>query len=143
MPEMAAARSAQGVLASLLLRAAAHTPYPMIPAAISTTTPATAIGPQLRPPATLTGVTGLRPLPPPPLPAGRLPPGRADFVGGLPWPVVLPTLTVDGTLSGPGVLMLIVPRQLLERGKLVARERKGRGPVSRPRHAAERQSLPG
>src|ERR1051325_6869059 len=87
----------------------------MMPTATSTTTPATAIGPQLRPPLTLTGVTGLRPLPPP-LPCGRAP-GRAPrvapaaFAGGLPWPDVLSTFTVDGTLSGPGVLMLIVPRQ--------------------------------
>src|SRR5919107_2558450 len=95
MPSIPAARPAHGVLASLLLRAAAQTPYPMMPPAISTTRPATMIGAQLRPPATLTGVIGLRPLPPP-LPAGPLPPGRApagfafaapDFAaGGLPWP---------------------------------------------------------
>src|SRR3712207_4141835 len=89
----------------------------MMPTAMSTTTPATAIGPQLRPPLTLTGVIGLRPLPPPlpplgcgPLPAGREPPALA---GGLPCPEVLSTFTVDGTRSGPGVLILIVPRQFV------------------------------
>src|SRR5918997_215350 len=111
MPSMPAARSAHGVLASLLLRAAAHTPYPMMPAAISTTTPATAIGPQWRPPETLTGLIGLRPLrAPPPL----APAGLADRpAGGLPWPEVLSTFTLDGFRSGPGVLMLIVPRLFL------------------------------
>jgi hypothetical protein len=97
----------------------ANTPYPMIPTAISTTTPATAIGPQLRLPLTLTGAVGLRPLPPlPGAPPGREP-GRAPAdlapvdlaAGGLPWPDVLSTFTVDGTRSGPGLLMLIVPRQ--------------------------------
>src|SRR5689334_12009037 len=90
----------------------------MMPTAISTTTPATAMGPQLRLPATLTGVTGLRPLPPPPpLPAGTLAPGflAAPPVGGLPWPEVLETLTDCGTRSGPGVLILIVPRRFFGR----------------------------
>src|SRR6185295_2934424 len=129
MPSMPAARSSHGVPASLLLLAAAHTPYPMMPAAISTTTPATAIGPQWRPPETLTGLTGLRPLPaPPPLPAGPFPAGRAPAplapagladrpVGGLPWPEVLSTFTLDGFRSGPGVLMLIVPRLFLAMGE--------------------------
>src|SRR5690242_2448119 len=91
----------------------ANTPYPMMPTAIRTTTPATAIGPQLRPPLTLIGAVGLRPLPP--LPCGRepgLPPvdlapvdlAPPAFAGGFPWPDVLSTFTVDGTLSGPGVL---------------------------------------
>src|SRR3954452_18802345 len=83
----------------------------MMPPASRTTTPATAMGPQLRLPLTLTGVTGLRPLPP--LAGVRLP-GLVPPVfcaGGLPWPDVLSTFTVDGTRSGPGVLMLIVPRQ--------------------------------
>src|SRR3954453_13799064 len=100
----------------------ANTPYPMMPTAISTTTPASAIGPQLRLPLTLPGVVGLRPFPCGRAP-GRLPDldpvdlapadlAPADLAaGGLPWPDVLSTLTVDGTLSGPGVLMLIVPRQ--------------------------------
>ena len=55
----------------------------------------------LRPPLTLTGVTGFLPLPPPFLAAGLVflaaAPVFAGPVGGLPWPVVLPTLTEDGT----------------------------------------------
>jgi hypothetical protein len=68
-------------------------------------------------------------LPAAPLPAGPLPPARVppDFAGGLPWPVVLPTLTVDGTLSGPGVLMLIVPRHFIRMGKPVVRDGMGPG----------------
>src|SRR3954471_7089472 len=128
MPEMAAARSCHGVLASFFDFVAAYTPYPMMPTAISTTTPATTIGPQLRPPATLTGVTGLRPLPPP-LPAGAFfaGPDLAGFeAGGLPCPEVLETLTVDGTRSGPGVLILIVPRQFVIKGSVApAAERQG------------------
>src|SRR3954464_2590476 len=94
-------------------------PTPTMPSAMRTTTPATAIGPQLRPPLTLTGVIGLRPLPPPlpPLPFGPLPRGSGapalPAAGGLPCPDVLSTFTVDGTRSGPGVLILIVPRQFV------------------------------
>src|SRR3954464_3564927 len=93
-------------------------PTPTMPSAMRTTTPATAIGPQLRPPLTLTGVTGLRPLPPP-LPCGPLAPvgppaGRAPPALGLPPEVVLSTLTVDGCRSlPPEVLMLMVPRQVV------------------------------
>ena len=146
IPEMAAARSSHGVAASLLDLLAAYTPYPMMPTAISTTTPATRIGAQLRPPATLTGVTGLRPLPPPlPLPAGPFLAG-ADFApdflagpeeeaGGLPWPEVLETFTLDGTRSGPGVLILIVPRQFIQL-------KEGATAGAAPR-AAKRESLPG
>src|SRR6266536_3542506 len=96
-----------------------YTPKPMMARAISATAPITRIGPMLRPPLTLTGVIGFLPLPPPAFFAG----GPAFFaaaavffagpVGGLPWPVVLPTLTEDGTRSGPGVLMLIVPRRFV------------------------------
>src|SRR5690242_2326795 len=87
----------------------------MIPAAISRTAATTAIGPQLRPPLTLTGLIGLRPLPAGAFFGGVLPEGRdagrADLPGGgLPWPDFLSILTVDGTRSGPGVLMLIAPR---------------------------------
>src|SRR5918911_698670 len=127
MPLMSAAFSCQVSLPLI----EAYTPYPMIPAAMSTTTATTAIGPQLRP--AVTGLIGLRPLPAGPFPTGREP-GRAppdlagavlldlagadlpDFAaaglpaGGLPWPDFLSTLTVDGTRSGPGVLMLIAPR---------------------------------
>src|SRR4051812_36405538 len=118
MPSILAALSCQLSLPFI----EAYAPYPMMPMAISTTTPATAIGPQLRLPLTLTGAVGLRPLPcgrPPArlpgfdpadlAPVGLAPDGLA--AGGLPWPDVLSTFTVDGTRSGPGVLMLIVPRQ--------------------------------
>src|SRR3954464_10362766 len=89
------------------------------------TRPPMAIGTQLVPPATFTGVIGFRPLPPPLAPPGRSPPAPplalepaalAPVAGGLPWPEVLPTLTVDGTRSGPGVLMLMVPRRCHSRG---------------------------
>src|SRR4051812_32371665 len=104
-----------------------------------TSTPTTLprmIGPQFREPATLTGVTGLRPLF---LAPGVLPPplfAAADLAppaGGLPWPDVLPTLTVDGTRSGPGVLMLIVPRQFVrmrEGGARVAAECRSLPPIA-------------
>src|SRR4051812_529161 len=105
-------------------RATAKIAYPTIRSTTSPTTLPRMIGPQLRLPATVTGVMGLRPLflPPPPFaaPAFAAPafaaPGFVALLlaapaGGLPWPDVLPTLTVDGTRSGPGVLMLIVPRQ--------------------------------
>src|SRR5215207_473699 len=140
MPSIPAARTCQDWVPLI----DANTPYPMMPTAIRTTTPATAIGPQLRPPLTLTGAVGLRPLPP--LPCGREP-GRlpgfapadlapADFAaGGLPWPDVLSTFTVDGTLSGPGVLMLIVPRQF--DGKV------GPGPRAGPGTPPGGKSLPG
>src|SRR4051812_22423384 len=89
-----------------------YTPKPMMARAISATAAITRIGPMLRLPLTLTGVTGLLPLPPPAFLAGLVflseAPVFAGPVGGLPWPVVLPTLTEDGTRSGPGVLMLIV-----------------------------------
>src|SRR6266498_3659237 len=133
MPFMPAAWSCQDWLPFI----DAKTPYPMMPAAIRMTTPATAIGPQLRPPLTLTGAIGLRPFGPFPAaplpPPGRAPVAFADLdgpAGGLPWPDFLPTRTVDGTRSGPGVLMLIVPRQF-------KRSRKGGARV-----ATERQSLP-
>src|SRR3954469_18669895 len=101
-----------------------YTPKPMMARAISATAPITSIGPMLRPPLTLTGVTGFLPLPPPAFLAAGLvflvgpdflseAPVFAGPVGGLPWPVVLPTLTEDGTRSGPGVLMLIVPRRFV------------------------------
>src|SRR3954447_22361151 len=91
----------------------------MMPSAMRTTTPATAIGPQLRPPLTLTGVTGLRPLPPPlpcgPLaPVGRAPAGRAPPAIGLPPEAALSTLTVARWRSLPATaLLLMVPRQVV------------------------------
>ncbi|GAA2546284.1 hypothetical protein GCM10010435_14400 [Winogradskya consettensis] len=54
-----------------------------------------------------------------PLPVGRDGPAFFDeatvflATGGLPWPDVLSTFTEDGVRSGPGVLMLIVPRQFM------------------------------
>src|SRR4051812_41153761 len=118
-------------------RATAKIPYPMIARTSTATAPPTAIGPQLRPPLALTGVIGLRPLAPPPFgPVALAPVAFAaeafgfDPAGGLPWPEVLPTLTVDGTRSGPGVLILIAPRQFICMGKGGARV------------AAERRSLP-
>src|SRR4051812_43677852 len=109
-----------------------YTPKPMMPRAISATRPITMIGPQLRLPETLTGVMGLRPLPPVVFLAAVDPAFFAVGLpaGGLPWPLVLPTLTLDGTRSGPGVLMLIVPRRFV-------RMRKGGARV-----AAECESLP-
>src|SRR5690349_8302679 len=94
-----------------------YTPKPMMPRAMTATRPITMIGPQLRPPETLTGVTGLRPLPPPAAFLAGPEPAFFGEEGGLPWPVVLPTLTVDGTRSGPGVLMLIVPRRFVRSGR--------------------------
>src|SRR5690349_13318846 len=100
-----------------------NTPKPTIARAISATAPITRIGPMLRLPFTVTGVTGFLPLPPPAFLAAGLvffaaaPVFFAGPVGGLPWPDVLPTLTVDGTRSGPGVLMLIVPRRFVISGR--------------------------
>src|SRR3954447_192343 len=93
----------------------------MIASATTATPPITRIGPRLRLPLTLTGVTGFLPLPPPAFLAGpdffaAATVFLAGLVGGLPWPVVLPTLTEDGTRSGPGVLMLIVPRRFVVSG---------------------------
>src|SRR5262245_5207330 len=103
----------------------------MMPTATRPTAMATRIGPLSRLPATLTGVTGLRPFGPLPGVFLAAPGLVAPEAGGLPWPDVLPTLTVDGTRSGPGVLMLIVPR------RFISEERAGRARV-----AAERPSLP-
>lgn len=97
----------------------AQAPYPMMPAASTPTATKSAIGPQARPWVTLTGVTGLR---------GPLPPARGE-PAGLPEPALapdagrpaagfLPVLTTVGRRSGPpGVLMLIVPRQVGRSGE--------------------------
>src|ERR687897_218716 len=102
-----------------------------MPIAITATAMNSAIGPQLRPWLTLTGVTGLRgPLPPPPLvrpPPGRPPPGppppRAEGAFDPPArPADPPGRPAPATALfevrefcppgwGAGVLMLNVPRR--------------------------------
>src|SRR4051812_48079049 len=92
-----------------------------------------AIGPQLRLELTLTGAIGLRPFGP--FPAGRLP--------GLPPPgglgpaavAFLPVVTVDGFRSPPGMLTLIVPRQVVS-----VRSAGPTGAIEQPRAAAECRS---
>src|SRR2546429_2491209 len=101
MPGMAPAWSFQ---VSLLLKTW-YTPKPMMPTASSPTTVKSAIGPQLRPWLTFTGVTGGRP---PPLPPPALV-GVADLLAGLA-PVAG---REDGRRLPPvcGLLMLMGPRR--------------------------------
>ena len=105
-----------------------------------------AIGPQLRPWLTLTGVTGLRPLPPPRLPAAL---ARRALAGGArscrrrdAGPACAAGCLAGAdhgrtgrSLGPPGVLMLMGPRQ-------VGRSGERRGPWCTRRVAAKCTSLP-
>src|SRR4051794_11098727 len=122
MPWILAARSVHGVLASSAASLASaaclalaadvvrmslmmkNAPKPTIAMAIKITVVSRAIGPQERCWVTLTGVIGLRPLPP----VGGLPaPGRGDPPGLPPVGVDLPVLTTFTCRFSPGELMLI------------------------------------
>src|SRR2546429_8900784 len=85
-----------------------QTPNPMIPMAISPTSENSAIGPQLMPWPTLTGVIGGRP---PPLAAPFT--GLAGLVVDLPAGLAPAAGLVDGRRLPPvcGLLMLIGPRR--------------------------------